>query len=280
MDSVYGVSDIGHAPYPDRAVAPSRKDPSPAPSRATDRHAGVSTPCCAGVRGQRGGRRRKHRGDGHAPRRDRPGTLASDAERRDAHPRLRRGSRRRHKTRGAGLCGRGQRDGARRRYRRDDSAGSSRTSTSPVRSRAGSPPSPGHSAIPMPSRCSSSRPRSSPGRRFDCIAQHPCVPAGLAAPRLPRTRHPPAPRLLHRLRNAEPPPLLGSSGGLVDDLHHRPGVQRAGPARRADRAGPRARARAPAQSRGPRDRRRLARPHAGHQGARRARGRQFPDGRA
>ena len=171
MDSVYAVSDIGHAPYPGRAVAPSRKDPSPAPSRATDRHAGVSTPYCAGARGQRGGRRRKRRGDGHATRRDGPGILASDAERRDAHPRLRRGSRRRLKTRGAGLCGRGQRDGARRRYRRDDSAASSRISTSSVRSRTGSPPSPGNAAIPMPSRCSPSRPRWSPGQRFDCIPQ-------------------------------------------------------------------------------------------------------------
>ena len=112
-------------------------------------------------------------------------------------------------------------------------------------------------------------------------SRDPSVPAGLAAPRIPRARHPPAPRLLHGLRNADLPALLGSSGGLVDDLHHRPGVQCARHPRCARRAGPlaRARARAPAQSRGPRARRRLARPHAGHQGARRPRGRRFPAGR-
>ena len=123
-----------------------------------------------------------------------------------------------------------------------------------------------------------------PGRRLgggSIPSRDPSVLAGLAAPRIPRARHPPAPRLLHGLRNADLPALLGSSGGLVDDLHHRPGVQRARHPRCARRAGPlaRARARAPAQSRGPRARRRLARPHLGHQGARRPRGRRFPAGR-
>ena len=54
------------------------------------------------------------------------------------------------------------------------------------------------------------------------------VPAGLAAPRVPRAPYPSAPRLLHGLRDAGPAAVLGPSGGLVDGLHHRPGVQRAG----------------------------------------------------
>ena len=104
--------------------------------------------------------------------------------------------------------------------------------------------------------------------------------AGLAAPCVPRASHPSAPRLLHDVRDAGPAAVLGPAGELVDHLRHRPPVHRSAHHRGGGRAGTEARSRswprAPAEPRGPRGRRRMARGHGRGQGPRRPGGRSLP----